>query len=93
MGSIVGITFAYFSYRQYYPHLASPTSHRPFSPRVGRDDGITHGLPLHHGSREHQPDLMEGGYSDVELQNGNGPKPTANAGGETAGPWRDPSEI
>jgi diacylglycerol diphosphate phosphatase / phosphatidate phosphatase len=30
---------SYFSYRQYYPDLASRLSHRPYSPRLKRDDG------------------------------------------------------
>ncbi|KZP20753.1 PAP2-domain-containing protein [Athelia psychrophila] len=80
-GCIVGLVFAYFSYRQYYPHLASPMSHRPYSPRIGRDDGIINELPLHstHGNQEDQHhESMEGGYRDVELQDGTGPaKPTA----------------
>ena len=88
MGSIVGLIFSYFSYHQYYPRLASPTSHRPFSPRILRDDGINVGRVRR---EEHHPDLMEGGYTDVELQNGS---PPANpAGGETSGPWRDNQNI
>ncbi|KAF8608032.1 PAP2-domain-containing protein [Ceratobasidium sp. AG-I] len=38
VGSIVGLTFSYFSYRQYYPTLESPFSHKPYSPRIARDD-------------------------------------------------------
>jgi diacylglycerol diphosphate phosphatase/phosphatidate phosphatase len=34
VGSLVGTVLAYFSYRQYYPSLASPHSHRPYSPRI-----------------------------------------------------------
>ncbi|KZT67789.1 acid phosphatase/Vanadium-dependent haloperoxidase [Daedalea quercina L-15889] len=45
-GSLLGIVAAYFSYRQYYPSLASPYCHRPYSPRIPRDGH----LPLH--SRE-----------------------------------------
>ena len=33
-GSTIGIVFAFFSYRQYYPSLASALSHRPYSPRI-----------------------------------------------------------
>ncbi|KIO26224.1 hypothetical protein M407DRAFT_243790 [Tulasnella calospora MUT 4182] len=36
-GSILGITIAFFSYRQFYPALSSATSHKPFSPRIARD--------------------------------------------------------
>ncbi|RKP38667.1 phosphatidic acid phosphatase type 2/haloperoxidase, partial [Dimargaris cristalligena] len=38
IGSIIGILCAYFAYRQYYPRLASLTSHRPYSPRIPADD-------------------------------------------------------
>ncbi|KAF8559833.1 PAP2-domain-containing protein [Imleria badia] len=37
-GSILGFVIAYFAYRQYFPSLASPMSHRPYSPRVPRDE-------------------------------------------------------
>jgi diacylglycerol diphosphate phosphatase/phosphatidate phosphatase len=43
-GSIVGTVFAYFSYRQYYPDLSSNLCHRPYSPRIKRDDTF---LPIH----------------------------------------------
>ena len=36
---------AYFSYRQYYPSLASEMSHLPYSPRIKRDNEDV--LPLH----------------------------------------------
>lgn len=32
-GSILGLVVSYFSYRQYYPALDSPQSHRCYSPR------------------------------------------------------------
>lgn len=32
-GSALGLGVAYFSYRQYYPHLASNTAHIPFKTR------------------------------------------------------------
>ncbi|KAF8631439.1 hypothetical protein AX17_005116 [Amanita inopinata Kibby_2008] len=38
IGSIIGTTLAYFSYRQYYPSLASDLCHRPYSPRIKRED-------------------------------------------------------
>ncbi|KAK9768036.1 hypothetical protein K7432_001623 [Basidiobolus ranarum] len=34
IGGLIGIITAYFSYRQYYPHLASPKCDKPFSPRI-----------------------------------------------------------
>ncbi|KAG8820251.1 hypothetical protein FRC19_009017 [Serendipita sp. 401] len=33
-GSTIGIIFAFFAYRQYYPALSSALSHRPYSPRI-----------------------------------------------------------
>ncbi|KAH7914956.1 PAP2-domain-containing protein [Hygrophoropsis aurantiaca] len=39
-GSILGLVVSYFAYRQYFPSLASPVSHRPYSPRVSREDGV-----------------------------------------------------
>lgn len=62
-GSILGTVLAYFSYRQYYPHLASNFSHRPYSPRVKRED--TGALPthnLHSFGGTHGGDRM--GYDD-----------------------------
>lgn len=38
IGSLVGTILSYFSYRQYYPNLASPYSHRPYSPRIAREE-------------------------------------------------------
>ena len=46
MGSILGTVIAYFTYRQYYPSLASELSHRPYSPRIEHDEADS--LPLHH---------------------------------------------
>ncbi|KAF8162941.1 phosphatidic acid phosphatase type 2/haloperoxidase [Crassisporium funariophilum] len=45
VGSLLGTALAFFSYHQYYPSLASPLSHRPYSPRIKRDDNET--LPSH----------------------------------------------
>ena len=36
VGSILGLATSYFAYRQYYPHLSHPRSHKPFSPRIAR---------------------------------------------------------
>jgi len=46
VGSLVGTLFSFFSYRQYYPALESPQSHRPYSPRIKRE-GDHNVLPLH----------------------------------------------
>ncbi|KAL4067850.1 phosphatidic acid phosphatase type 2/haloperoxidase [Scleroderma yunnanense] len=51
-GSLLGIFIAYFAYRQYYPSLASPTSHLPYSPRVPRDEPeVLPTVASHGGSR------------------------------------------
>ncbi|KDQ60760.1 hypothetical protein JAAARDRAFT_125403 [Jaapia argillacea MUCL 33604] len=44
VGSILGLTMAYFCYRQYYPSLGDELSHRPYSPRIKREEPI---LPTH----------------------------------------------
>lgn len=44
VGLILGFITAYFSYRQYYPGLASQHTHRPFGPRVEQESNH---LPLH----------------------------------------------
>ncbi|KAK7693401.1 hypothetical protein QCA50_002969 [Cerrena zonata] len=44
VGSILGITIAFFAYRQYYPSLAATESHKPYSPRIRAENAI---LPLH----------------------------------------------
>ncbi|KAL1748066.1 phosphatidic acid phosphatase type 2/haloperoxidase [Schizophyllum fasciatum] len=38
VGSILGTVMSYFAYRQYYPALADPLAHRPYSPRVRREE-------------------------------------------------------
>ncbi|KAJ6455718.1 phosphatidic acid phosphatase type 2/haloperoxidase [Mycena sanguinolenta] len=38
VGSILGTVVSYFSYRQYYPSLASEVSDRPYAPRIVQDD-------------------------------------------------------
>jgi len=45
VGSILGTVMAYFSYRQYYPSLESEYCHRPYSPRIKREDEEV--LPTH----------------------------------------------
>lgn len=45
IGSIVGLVLSYFSYRQYYPSLASPFAHRPYSPRIPRYEQDNAGIP------------------------------------------------
>ncbi|KAF8844527.1 PAP2-domain-containing protein [Paxillus ammoniavirescens] len=61
-GAILGFAIAYFAYRQYFPSLASPMSHRPYSPRVPRDEPV---LPTtvqdRHSVEGEQVDLIDGG--------------------------------
>lgn len=38
VGSALGLATAYFSYRQYYPSLASKQAHRPYGPRISDDE-------------------------------------------------------
>ncbi|QRV86238.1 oligosaccharyl transferase subunit OST3/OST6 family protein [Ceratobasidium sp. AG-Ba] len=45
IGSVVGLVLSYFSYRQYYPSLTSPFSHRPYSPRIPRYQQEQAGIP------------------------------------------------
>ena len=68
VGSILGTVLAFFAYRQYYPSLTSPLAHRPYSPRVRRDDDSGELLPSHglHGS----PDAHAKPYSPYEPPTG-----------------------
>ncbi|KAF8652706.1 hypothetical protein AX16_004210 [Volvariella volvacea WC 439] len=43
VGSLLGTVCAYFSYRQYYPSLSDKLCHRPYSPRIGREDEYPEG--------------------------------------------------
>ena len=47
VGSLLGLVLSYFSYRQYFPSLADPRAHLPYSPRIKREHDET--LPLYHG--------------------------------------------
>jgi len=65
-GAILGTVLAYFSYRQYYPSLVAKHSHRPYAPRIKREDtGI---LPTHNlhtlGESRHGGSYV--GYHDPE---------------------------
>ncbi|KAF9533449.1 phosphatidic acid phosphatase type 2/haloperoxidase [Crepidotus variabilis] len=64
VGSLVGTLFSYFSYRQYYPSLESPVSHRPYSPRIKREEEATNSggiLPTHH---QQYPQHQQSGYAN-----------------------------
>jgi len=54
VGSLLGLVFSYFSYRQYYPSLADPLAHRPYSPRIKRAQEDT--IPSYHDRHESFPD-------------------------------------
>ena len=66
-GSVLGLVIAYFSYRQYYPSLASEKSHRSYTPRIKLDGPILptntldHDLPEVHAEGRHS-------YHDEDLQ-------------------------
>ncbi|KAG8992495.1 hypothetical protein FRB94_011542 [Tulasnella sp. JGI-2019a] len=45
VGSILGITVAFFCYRQYYPPLSSRLSHEPYAPRLHSEN--KQALPIH----------------------------------------------
>ncbi|KAH8107123.1 PAP2-domain-containing protein [Cristinia sonorae] len=71
-GSILGLVMSYFAYRQYYPSLASPYSHRPYFPRHKPSPQDSMSLPLHrdpqvvgHDPEQHYPN---GGYRDSLLR-------------------------
>ncbi|KXN82579.1 Phosphatidate phosphatase PPAPDC1A [Leucoagaricus sp. SymC.cos] len=55
VGAIVGTVFAFFSYRQYYPPLESEYSHRPYSPRIKREDEETLPTHVHNHSNSNYP--------------------------------------
>lgn len=59
VGSVLGLSLAYFAYRQYYPPLNSELSHRPYAPRIAATEPV---LPVH----RHSPS------EDVFLDNGEG---------------------
>jgi len=61
VGSILGLTVAYFSYRQYYPDLADELSHRPFSPRI-RDESSEPTLPVHNQPTNQRYDPVGGDH-------------------------------
>ncbi|KNZ75493.1 putative diacylglycerol pyrophosphate phosphatase 1 [Termitomyces sp. J132] len=58
VGSILGTVISYFTYRQYYPSLASELSHRPYSPRIKRESDEI--LPTHHHTSSGDQNEMTG---------------------------------
>jgi len=72
VGSLVGLTLSYFSYRQYFPSLASPLSHRPYAPRIEFEDE-SESLPTHNIPSD---DPNPGAGDDVELADGTVQRPS-----------------
>ncbi|KAJ6557939.1 phosphatidic acid phosphatase type 2/haloperoxidase [Mycena capillaripes] len=81
VGAILGTVVSYFTYRQYYPSLASEVSHRPYSPRSARDAVQGHHMRMSsrqaHRDDEHHPtagDIIESGpLEGTVLREGPGP--------------------
>lgn len=74
VGSAVGFVLAYFSYRQYFPSLESPLSHRPYAPRIESEDESM-ALPIHTDPNSPQGDRRDSGGDDVELIDGTVKRP------------------
>ncbi|KIO28193.1 hypothetical protein M407DRAFT_243148 [Tulasnella calospora MUT 4182] len=74
-GSILGLTVAFFSYRQFYPPLGSATCHKPFSPRVPREMALpTHRREISE-SRAPLTGGLQPGYA-AGPSRGNSPSPS-----------------
>ncbi|KDR81777.1 hypothetical protein GALMADRAFT_239969 [Galerina marginata CBS 339.88] len=92
VGTLVGTLFAFFTYRQYYPPLSSEHAHRPYSPRIKREE-LHDVLPTHnHDHHDHHP--MNGGrhqYTDSLDENYElaGTVPRPNGPGPLHEVWKD----
>ncbi|KAF7363319.1 Lipid transport protein [Mycena sanguinolenta] len=88
IGSILGTVVSYFSYRQYYPSLASEVSDRPYAPRIVQDDPLSHHrrLPSRPYTDNHPTaeDVIRDGPLEGTVLRG-GPGPLRNA-------WREGEE-
>ncbi|KAJ7740744.1 PAP2-domain-containing protein [Mycena maculata] len=78
VGSILGTVVSYFTYRQYYPSLASEVSHRPYAPRITQEDMTIHHLRTssHHSYADHPTavDVVRSGpLEGTVLRTGPGP--------------------
>ncbi|KAF8481531.1 phosphatidic acid phosphatase type 2/haloperoxidase [Gautieria morchelliformis] len=60
VGSLLGLSLAWYSYRQYYPALSHPLSHRPYSPRISRNRTPLSGLRMHDSDHFNQAGEPEG---------------------------------
>ncbi|TFK72189.1 acid phosphatase/Vanadium-dependent haloperoxidase [Pluteus cervinus] len=85
-GSILGTVTSYFAYRQYYPSLADERSHRPYSPRIKRDE--FHDIPMHYqpasgtSSPRHSDQEANGNDQMTVVPEGTVPRP------EIESPWK-----
>ncbi|KAF9962486.1 hypothetical protein BGZ72_004855 [Mortierella alpina] len=59
VGAFIGASFAIFSYRQYYPSLASSKSDCPFAPRIAKDEHLSTTLLPHHHVHRRDNDVVE----------------------------------
>jgi len=85
VGSLIGTLFAYFTYRQYYPPLSSEYAHRPYSPRIKREEeSHVDVLPTHRHS--HSDSLDE----DYELT---GTVPRPSGPGPLEEVWKDEERV
>jgi diacylglycerol diphosphate phosphatase / phosphatidate phosphatase len=79
VGSLLGITLAYFSYRQYYPSLASELSHKPYSPRIQREPEEL--LPVHRDQAQDHPAearIENGAVPVASVSGSNGKEPVTS---------------
>jgi len=83
VGSAVGLTLSYFSYRQYFPSLASPLSHLPYAPRIEREAESDEKLPTHHIPGDRMNPEAGG---DVELVDGTVKRPGPS---RLSGGWQE----
>jgi len=92
-GALIGTGLGYFAYRQYYPPLSSPMSHRPYKSRTLR--GKEHytpinadpenGLHVHHwGSRAIAAEEDPYGHANYHPQSWHRPSASMSSGAPMA---------
>ncbi|KAH7329802.1 phosphatidic acid phosphatase type 2/haloperoxidase [Rhizoctonia solani] len=91
VGSTVGLIFSYFAYRQYYPTLESPYSHKPYSPRIPKEDAYRDStLPFTRSDDEHT--IAGGAYRRFSLGKGQAPY-ASGSGAHAYPPMASSSEV
>ncbi|QRW25188.1 phosphatidate phosphatase PPAPDC1A [Rhizoctonia solani] len=91
VGSAVGLLFSYFAYRQYYPTLESPFSHKPYSPRIPKDDAYRDAvLPFTRSDDDHSNSGHGGAYRRFSLGKGSA---AAGGGGASHAPMPVPTTM